>query len=438
MIMSKKSIGKRIRSTWGPLFLVLMCPLAAILMWYTNVYLGGSLSNLLVLFHVQGIPTTIYDIWGPVFFGSATAWKILAIYAVFQLTLMRIVPGKRFEGPITPQGNIPVYKANGVACFLITLATFSICSFGFNLFPASILYDHLGEMIGALNIFSLLFCGLLYLKGWFSPSSTDASLSGNFIFDFYWGTELYPRISGWDVKMFTNCRFGMMGWPILLLSYAAKQSELFGLTNGMIVAVFLQLLYVGKFFLWETGYLRSLDIMHDRAGFYICWGCLVWIPAVYTSPTMYLVQHPLELAPSVATMIATIGTCAIIINYLADHQRQQVRATQGACNIWGKKPKLTKAPFTTTRGEKKINVLLASGWWGVARHFHYLPEILGALCWSLPALFFHFLPYFYVVFLMALLIDRAVRDDKRCRAKYGDAWSQHCEKVPYKMLPYVW
>ena len=47
-----------------------------------------------------------------------------------------------------------------------------------------------------------------------------------------------------------------------------------------------QLVYIAKFYWWETGYLRSLDIMHDRAGFYICWGCLVWVPSVYTSASL--------------------------------------------------------------------------------------------------------------------------------------------------------
>ena len=31
---------------------------------------------------------------------------------------------------------------------------------------------------------------------------------------------------------------------------------------------------------WETGYWGSMDIMHDRAGYYICWGCLVRSPAL--------------------------------------------------------------------------------------------------------------------------------------------------------------
>ena len=30
------------------------------------------------------------------------------------------------------------------------------------------------------------------------------------------------------------------------------------------------------------GYMRSIDIIVDRAGWEIQWGCLVWVPAVYT------------------------------------------------------------------------------------------------------------------------------------------------------------
>ena len=91
--------------------------------------------------------------------------------------------------------------------------------------------------------------------------------------------------------------------------------------------------------------------------------------------------------------------------------------------------------YTTEKGEKKESLLLASGWWGIARHFHYVPEILGALFWTLPALFSDVLPYFYVVFLTALLTDRAFRDDNRCAIKYGEDWKAYCRKVPYKILP---
>ena len=133
-------------------------------------------------------------------------------------------------------------------------------------------YDHLPEIIGALNVVSLLFCLGLYFKGRFFPSSTDSGVSGNFILDDYWGSELYPRVFGWDVKQFTNCRFGMMSWPLLLLCYAAKQHQLYGLSDSMVVSVVLQMIYVAKFFHWEMGYMKTLDIMHDRAGFYLVSG----------------------------------------------------------------------------------------------------------------------------------------------------------------------
>ena len=76
-----------------------------------------------------------------------------------------------------------------------------------------------------------------------------------------------------------------------------------------------------------------------------------------------------------------------------------------------------------------------AGWWGLARHFHYLPEILAAFAWSAPAGFSHFLPFFYVFFLTLLLTDRAFRDDARCRSKYGKYWAEYTRAVPYKMVP---
>jgi len=258
------------------LSLMVLCPPTVIVFWYTNVALGGSLMSFWELCVDKGLFTTIYTIWSPIFFGSTTAWSMIGIFALTQLILMRIVPGKTFEGPITPKGNIPVYKANGVPTFFITLASFYLGAYQFHVFSPTIIYDHFGELLSALNLFSLAFCLFLYLKGTFAPSSTDVGTSGNPIFDYYWGTELYPRIFGWDLKMFTNCRFGMMGWPLIIISFAAKQQELYGLSDSMIVAVALQLIYITKFYFWETGYLRSLDIMHDRAGYYICWGCLVW------------------------------------------------------------------------------------------------------------------------------------------------------------------
>ncbi len=435
---SKNPLLSFSRRTLGPLFLICFCPPIAMIMWYTCTHLDGSLKQFLQVCLERGFFSTLYTIWQPYFFGTKAAWQIIAAFAAVQLFFMKAMPGKPFHGPLTPKGNTPVYKANGVPSFIGTIALFFLSSYVLKLFSPTIVYDNFGGILGALNIFSLFFCLMLYFKGRFAPSSTDCGITGNPIFDYYWGTELYPRILGWDLKMFTNCRFGMMGWSVIILSFAAKQSAVYGLSDSMLVALLLQLIYIFKFFYWETGYLRSLDIMHDRAGFYICWGCLVWVPSVYTSPILYLVNHPNHLGAVLASSILALGALCILINYQADRQRQKMRATNGNCTIWGKQARYTVATYITDEGIEKKNLLLVSGWWGISRHFHYIPEILGAFFWTVPALFTHFVPYFYVIFLTALLFDRALRDDKRCAKKYGNDWDRYCKNVPYKIIPFVY
>jgi len=46
-----------------------------------------------------------------------------------------------------------------------------------------------------------------------------------------------------------------------------RQYEAVGyVSSGMMICVGIQLVYLTKFFYWETGYLCTLDIIHDRFG----------------------------------------------------------------------------------------------------------------------------------------------------------------------------
>jgi len=290
-----------------------------------------------------------------------------------------------------------------------------------------------------MNVFALAFCTMLLIKGYLAPSSTDSGTTGSTIHDFYWGMELYPRIFGWDVKVFTNCRTGMMFWVVGILSYCYKNMELNGgqLQYGMACSVAIQMIYLSKFYYWEMGYMRSMDIQHDRAGYYICWGCLVWVPAVYTSQAFYLTANAPDISLEMALAIFFAGAICVWINYDSDHQRYVFRATKGTCSIWGRSPpQHIVAEYKTSTGESRTSLLLVDGWWKISRHFHYVPEILASFFWSASALDSGLVgPYFYTFYLTILLTDRAFRDDDRCSLKYGPYWKEYCDQVPWKIVP---
>jgi 7-dehydrocholesterol reductase len=365
--------------------------------------------------------------------------QILVFFAVFQLLLWILVPGQWWKACVSPAGLRPTYKLNGSACYWITLAAWYIGGVHLKLFSPSIVYDNFAQMLTFLCFFSLIVCFILYLKGLYFPSSADSGTTGHFLRDLFWGTELHPAFFGYTLKQYVNCRLSMTGWIVILLSFAYKQYELYGyVSNSMAVSVALQTLYIGKFFLWEHGYFNSIDIMHDRFGFYIYWGVTVWVPGLYTLAVTYLVKHPNNLSIGYASFCFFGGLLSLYLNYASDEQRLRFRETNGNTTIWGKKPEFIKAKYTTTDGVERESILLVSGFWGVSRHFNYIPELSLALCWSLPALFDHIIPYVYFVFLTILLVHRSKRDEERCQLKYGQYFTQYKKRVPYSLIPYIY
>lgn len=43
---------------------------------------------------------------------SAEAWQIVAVFGTVQALLQLFTPGKEFLGPVSPKGNVPVYKVH--------------------------------------------------------------------------------------------------------------------------------------------------------------------------------------------------------------------------------------------------------------------------------------------------------------------------------------
>lgn len=194
-----------IQTTLLSALLMLIMPNFIMWIWYTVLYHNGSYVDFIAAASSSPQPLLyLAHIWYRVSVGTPFCLLVIFGYMAFQLFLMVVVPGERAEGPITINGNVPIYKDNGFRIFLITMACFAALTFylkNYTSLSPSLVYDHYGDLLATMNAFALLFCVLLYLKGRFAPSTTDSGLSGNPIFDYYWGTELYPRIFGIDIKV---------------------------------------------------------------------------------------------------------------------------------------------------------------------------------------------------------------------------------------------
>ena len=256
--------------------------------------------------------------------------------------------------------------------------------------------------------------------------------------------QLYPRVFGVDIKRFINCRFSMTYWMIAGFSFAYRAYTLTGGKGwdyALCLSALSQGLYLVKFFEWEIGYMRSIDIIVDRAGWEIQWGCLVWVPSIYTLHSRFLVLHPSGFSQLTAGLIFGVGFSGVLLNYWADVQRKTFRENEGRGVVWGRPPVYVEAQYVVRNPDgsetTRSSLLLACGFWGIARHFHYAFELTAAWSWCLLANPWKngALPLFYATFLTILLAERAKRDERKCQKKYGKYYEQYSEKVPYLIIP---
>lgn len=397
--------------------------------------------------------------------------RFVSMWTSAALLLERCLPGKIECGPETATGHVPEYVDNAVGhCVMYSMLfylgsniglcgnseerwfprwsdelieTSGVCRY-YAPYDFGIIYDTFPSSLAFLNLFGMVFCLFLTYKGLHYPSTRDSGSSGSYVKDYLWGTELYPRVCGLDLKRFVNCRFSMTFWQLAGLSYCYKSYILHGevLDWGLFFAAISQYIYLVKFFVWEMGYMRSIDIIVDRAGYEIQWGCLVWVPAVYTLHSRFCVQHPSGLSFPMAFSLFLVSMLGVLLNYAADRERDVFRASRGKCLVWGSAPRYITAKYTvvdpsTGAETTKTSLLLASGFWGMARHFQYFFELTAAYSWCLLANPFKngALVMFYAVFLNGLLVDRAKRDTEKCRLKYGKYYEEYCDLVPYKIVP---
>ncbi|KAI1289526.1 7-dehydrocholesterol reductase [Halotydeus destructor] len=431
---------KVVRETLFPIVLIVVTVNAAIILPYAIVHKNSNLSN-----QKSGLIGLVKSSWRSVNWTDWSVWTAVGVLFLWS-NLSLLLPGKEFHGPPTQSGFRPTYYRSGPLFYILTMATVVPLVWSY---PMLAWYYKFTTLSAILVISGILFCIFLFVKGHTCPSPGDFGSSGNPIFDFYWGLELYPRYGFdnlFDWKTIVISRFSLIVWQAIVLVAWKANYELHtaayrkgDVSWSMSAATILQTVYLIKFYLWEDGYMSTIDTSVDRFGFYVAWGCIAWVPNFYTLTSLYLVKHtPSGIGVVGFGVCVVLGLSMTILTYLADRQRQVCREKGGKFSIFGKPAKVIHAVYENQNGEKKRNTLLVSGFWGISRHFNYVLELGSALIWSACGGWSSWLPYLYFIFLLILLVHRSHRDERKCRAKYGKYWEAYCTQVPFKMVPYLY
>uniref|UniRef100_A0A8C2T405 Delta(14)-sterol reductase LBR n=1 Tax=Coturnix japonica TaxID=93934 RepID=A0A8C2T405_COTJA len=362
---------------------------------------------------------------------EAKVFGVFLLWFFFQALFYLLPIGKVVEGLPLSTGRKLQYRINGFYAFVLTAA--AIGTLLYFQFELHYLYDHFMQFAVAAAVFSMALSIYLYIRSLKAPEEDLApgGNSGYLVYDFFTGHELNPRIGSFDLKYFCELRPGLIGWVVINLAMLLAEMKIYNQSMpslSMILVNSFQLLYVVDALWNEEAVLTTMDITHDGFGFMLAFGDLVWVPFVYSLQAFYLVGHPVTISWPVAAAITILNCVGYYIFRSANSQKNNFRRNPAD-------PKLSYLKVIPTATGKG---LLVTGWWGFVRHPNYLGDIIMALAWSLPWGFNHILPYFYVIYFICLLVHREARDEHHCKKKYGLAWERYCQRVPYRIFPYIY
>ncbi|CAN1287618.1 Delta(14)-sterol reductase [Linum perenne] len=357
------------------------------------------------------------------------SWNSVAVLAVYfgYLTIAgSILPGKVVPGVTLQDGSRLYYRCNGLLSLLLLVGLLGVGA-KMEIVSATVISERGLELLSATFIFSVVAALMLYVAGCRSKnrgSSLKAHVTGDLVHDWWFGIQLNPQFLSIDLKFFF-VRAGMMGWLFINLSVLAKSIQDGTLNHSMILYQAFCALYILDYFIHEEYMTSTWDIIAERLGFMLVFGDLVWIPFTFSIQGWWLLRNKVELQP-----VAAVANCLVfLIGYMvfrgANKQKHDFKKDPKA-PIWGKPPRVI--------GGK----LLASGYWGIARHCNYLGDLMLALSFSLPCGISSPVPYFYPIYLLILLIWRERRDEARCAEKYREVWAEYRRLVPWRILPYLY
>lgn len=328
-----------------------------------------------------------------------------------------VLPGQHVDGQPLADGTRRHYKLSGAVLFAATHVVLLVATLAFGLSLAPLL-DRFWALFWATSVLAIVTGVVLYLQGIRRGAPRDV---GHFLM----GPELNPTWLGVDLKMFAY-QPSLIGLWCLILAFGYAQWERHGtLTGRMLLFQAFWWVYLVTHYQREAFMLQTWDVIAEHFGLALAWGDLVLVPFFYCIAGWTLVDDLAPLTAPAAVGLVAFFALALWLFRGANDQKNRFKADRGA-RIWGR-------PAETLDGR-----ILVSGWWGVGRHLNYTGEILVYLAIAMTAGTASVVPYLLPLWLAALLAHRALRDERRCRAKYGALWDAYAARARFRMVPFVY
>lgn len=340
-----------------------------------------------------------------------------------------ILPGLERRGSSLPNGGTKDYKLYGMTFFFLIHIALEIATFGFRISLAPIV-QHFWSLLIVTNVVAIVWSVALYVYGkrggTVMKSEVGHDLSRpSWVKDLWFGIELNPTWLGVDLKMFMY-QPSLLGVYLIIISFAYVQYERHGVvTTQTWLFVGFWFVYLFTHYVKEEFMLTTWDITTENFGFMLVWGDLIYVPFFYSLPGFWIVDQMIQFTTAQWVGLAAFYLVSLTIFRQANWQKWRYKQNPYT-HIWGK-------PAKTIGGK-----LLVSGWWGIGRKLNYTGEIGVYLSFALCAGTSHWQPYLLPLSLLLLLTQRAARDDKKCRIKYGALWEEYCRTAKFRMIPFIY
>lgn len=355
--------------------------------------------------------------------GFFAPWIIYAL----MLLLHVVLPARRVDGYVKDEstGAVLKYRLNGPLVLVAAVALWVVLGATGGL-AWDWLYTHRWSGLIGSCVLGVLLSAAVVLPA----PRTGRSLAADLYFGRWLNRQfLRGRV---DAKMFLYL-LGAAMLGLNLLAFTAHHVLLYpeAYSPGLVLYCALFLWFVVEYLVFERVHLCTYDIFAERLGFKLGWGCFTFYPYFYLIGLWAVAHRPDPGTPEWALAVyVVIFFAGWVFTRGANLQKYWFKTRPGQPFLGFMKPE------TLSDGD---SALLCSGFWSVARHVNYLGEIVQAVGLTLllgyPRVW---LGWLYPLYYVALFLSRERADERRCSAKYGDLWTDYRERVPRRIIPWLY